>query len=108
MWTDKSLGSGIKCALSLWQRIEFKDDRDVCLFTYTIYRDTQKPVSGSEKTDFLILENLAQHPQLTIKALSEILGFSTRAVEKQLSKLKETGNIERTGSRKQGCWKIIK
>jgi len=45
---------------------------------------------------------------MTIKALSEILGISTRAVEKQLSKLKETGKIERTWSRKQGQWKIIK
>jgi len=110
------LGSGIKRALSLWPKIEFKDDRDACLFTSTIYRDTQNSISGSEKssekssekTDVLILENLAQHPQMTIKDLSEILGISTRAVEKQLSKLKETGKIERTGSRKQGCWKIIK
>jgi len=57
------LGSGIKRALSLWPKIEFKDDRDACLFTSTIYRDTQKSISGSEKssekTDILILENLA-------------------------------------------------
>jgi ATP-dependent DNA helicase RecG len=102
--------------LSLWPRIELKDDRDACLFTSTIYRDTQKSISGSdktsekssEKTDVLILENLAQHPQMTIKDLSEILGISTRAVEKKFSTLKETGKTERKGSRKQGCWKIIK
>jgi len=110
------LGSGIKRALSHWPDIEFIDDRDACLFTSTIYRKSFRPVSGSEKssekssekTDVLILENLMHQPQLTIKALSEILGLSTRAVEKQIAKLKEMGKLERMGSRKQGYWKIIK
>ncbi len=37
----RGLGSGIKRALDNWSRIEFKDDRDGCLFTATIYRDLQ-------------------------------------------------------------------
>jgi len=44
---------------------------------------------------------------LTIKELSEILGLSTRAVEKQIAKLKKAGKLERMGYRKQGYWKII-
>ncbi len=62
---------------------------------------------GSEKTDHLIIENLGQNPQMTIKNMSEILNLSTRAVEKQIAKLKDAGKLKRIGSRKQGYWKII-
>lgn len=37
----RGLGSGIKRALDNWSAIEFKDDRDGCLFTATIHRDLQ-------------------------------------------------------------------
>lgn len=80
---DHGLGSGIKRALGQWPDIDFKDDRDACLFISTIYRKkVQKPLSSgksSEKTDHLIIENLGQNPQLTIKKMSEILNLSTRA-----------------------------
>ena len=38
--------------------------------------------------------------------LAAELGISTRAVEKKLKKLRESGIITRIGSRKEGSWKI--
>ena len=110
------LGSGIKRALDQWPEIEFKDDRESCLFTSTIYRKSILGVTGSEKssekssekTDVRILKILEQKPQLTIKELSKLLGLSTRAVEKQISKLKTAGKLERKGSRRKGWWNIRK
>jgi len=75
--------------VSQWPEIEFKDDRESCLFISTIYRKKIPSVPGSEKTEVLIR-------------------VSTRAVEKQIAKLKQTGRLERKGSRKQGYWNILK
>ncbi len=36
------LCSGIKRALDQWPKIDFNDDRDACLFTVTIHRETLK------------------------------------------------------------------
>lgn len=33
------LGSGITRALGQWPKIDFKDDRDGCLFTVTVQRE---------------------------------------------------------------------
>lgn len=42
------LGSGIKRALAEWPEIDFKDDRDGCLFTVTIHR---KPLNSRSKSE---------------------------------------------------------
>lgn len=34
----RGLGSGILRALEAWPQIDFKDDREACLFTATIWR----------------------------------------------------------------------
>jgi len=97
--------------LGHWPDIDFQDNRDACLFITTIYRKKEQQnlssEKSSEKTDLLILENLRQNSQLTIKNLSEILHLSTRAIEKQMATLKEAGKLKRYGSRKQGHWEII-
>jgi ATP-dependent DNA helicase RecG len=40
--------------------------------------------------------------------MAEKVSKSTRAVEKQLAKLKKQGKIEREGPDKGGKWKVIK
>ncbi|MDR1057419.1 MAG: HTH domain-containing protein [Coxiellaceae bacterium] len=42
------------------------------------------------------------------KKLSEVIGISTRAVEKQIAKLKLLGYLKRIGSPKTGYWEIVK
>lgn len=53
-----------------------------------------------------ILQMIAKDPSQSAKAMSEKLELSSRAVEKQLSKLKDIGVIERIGPAKGGFWKI--
>ena len=61
---------------------------------------------GSEKSSEKIYGIISDNPTVTISELSEKLEISTRAVEKQLKKLKEKGYIKREGGRKSGLWII--
>ena len=44
---------------------------------------------------------------LSSKKISEAIGISSRAVEKQIAKLKQDGYLKRIGSPKAGYWEII-
>jgi len=61
---------------------------------------------GSEKSSEKIYGIISENPTVTISDLSKKLGISTRAVEKQLKKLKEKGYIKREGGRKSGSWSV--
>jgi ATP-dependent DNA helicase RecG len=63
---------------------------------------------GSDKSSDKILAILKEQPAISAKTLGEKLNISSRAVEKQLSKLKEHGFIKRIGSKKGGHWEIMK
>jgi len=102
------LGSGIKRALEEWRDIDFADDREGCLFTVTIHRKapmgsvdlTDYPKSSgksSGKTENQVLSLLSDNPEMTILELSETLGLTTRAVEKQIAKLRKKGRLRRIG-----------
>ena len=45
---------------------------------------------------------------MTILELADQLGISTRAVEKQINKLKEKGRLRRAGPAKGGHWEVLK
>ncbi len=102
------LGSGIKRALEAWPDIEFTDDRDGCQFTVTVHRKKAKGSGKSSgKTENQIIVLLSDRPNLTIPELSETLNITTRAVEKQISKLRMDGRLRRIGPAKGGHWEII-
>ena len=61
---------------------------------------------GSEKTPLLTL--IEANPKASAKVLSEALGITSRAVEKQISQLKKQGQLQRIGPAKGGYWKVIK
>ena len=63
---------------------------------------------SSEKTDALILEQLAADPGMTISELAEQLALSTRAIEKQLRNLQESGRLRRVGPAKGGHWEVLR
>ena len=98
------LGSGIKRALEQWPQIDFTDDREGCLFTATVSRTI---AASSVKTEEQILGYLSEKTELTIPDLAEALGLSTRAVEKQIAKLRKSGRLRRVGSRKAGRWEVL-
>lgn len=121
----KGIGSGIRRALHDWPDIDFLDDRGGCIFTVTVYRKTKKgsgkmvvfpkeqvlsqegSEKGSEKSSEKILKLLSASPQMTILQLANQLGISTRAVEKQIAKLRERGFLKRIGPAKGGYWKVL-
>ena len=43
---------------------------------------------------------------ITIPELAEVLGVTTRAIEKQISKLQKNGQLKRIGPAKGGYWQI--
>jgi len=112
-------------ALDDWPDIDFLDDRGGCIFTVTVYRKTKKgsgemvvfpkeqvlsqegSEKGSEKSSEKILKLLSASPQMTILQLANQLGISTRAVEKQIAKLRERGFLKRIGPAKGGYWKVL-
>jgi fido (protein-threonine AMPylation protein) len=77
----------------------------------TVKKDTEKSSEknqkGSEKSSEKIMQLIKANSQITIKELAEQLKISTRAIEKNISKLKTVNRIERIGSDKGGHWKII-
>lgn len=64
-------------------------------------------VKGTVKSSVKILEAIRANRNVSAKEISQALGLSLRAVEKQLSKLKETGHLKRIGPAKGGYWAII-
>ena len=65
------------------------------------------PETSSEKTSGKILELIQRTPSITVGELAMTLGFSSRAVEKQVAKLKDSGRIRREGSDRNGTWVVL-
>lgn len=80
---------------------------DIRSFKESIGEDLPITKSGKQKTEDRIVELLRQNPKHTIKTLAETIGITTKGIEKQLSKLKSQGRIERIGSTKAGMWSVI-
>lgn len=72
----------------------------------------QKDKIGSEKssvkTSEKILHIIFEDKYVTTIEMAKIIGISSRAVEKQLSKLKEKGVLIRVGADNGGHWEIVK
>jgi len=63
---------------------------------------------SSEKSSEKILNLIEDNPEISAEVLAMIIEISSRAVEKQIAKLKNQGKLERIGPDKGGYWKIIK
>lgn len=64
-------------------------------------------VESSVNTEDKILNYLKQNPNSTIKELSQMLDLTSRAVEKQIAKLKKESRLQRVGSARKGHWEVI-
>ena len=62
---------------------------------------------SSEKSSEKIFELIKENSQITISELADKLNISTRAIEKQINKLKKENKLKRSGGRKHGYWQII-
>ena len=81
-----------------------------------VHKSSEKtPLKGSEKTSAkaslksseIILQIIAEDKNITTAEIAEIVSLSSRAVEKHISKLKETGILKRVGADKGGHWEIV-
>lgn len=70
-------------------------------------KSSEKIVGGSEKTSDKILSLLKENPEYSAVNLAEILGISSRAVEKHISALKKDGKLVRQGADKGGKWIVL-
>ncbi len=59
---------------------------------------------GREK----ILSLLQAHPEYSAKKLSDEIGITEKAIEKQLAKLKAEGRVRRDGPDKGGKWIVVR
>lgn len=59
--------------------------------------------NGDEKKILLILE---RQPDITVKRMSEQMGFSTRKISRIIKSLRDSEKITRVGSDRKGYWKI--
>jgi ATP-dependent DNA helicase RecG len=110
----RGLGSGIKRALEAWPEIDFIDDRDGCLFTAIVHRNTEiismnadDSPKSSEKSSEKILLLLRAEPELAAREIAQRIGISSRAVEKQIAKLRQEGRLRRIGPSKGGHWEVL-
>lgn len=62
---------------------------------------------SSEKTSEKILEIISENKNISIAEMAGKIGISSRAVEKQISKLKNKDILRRVGADKGGYWEII-
>ena len=62
---------------------------------------------SSEKSSEKSLKIIKESKNITINELSKKLNLTTRAIEKNLSKLKADGKLKRIGSDKGGYWKVL-
>jgi len=72
-----------------------------------IKSSAKNSAKSSVKTEDKILKIIKQNPTITIPQLAKRLQISSRAVEKQLAKLKEEQRLGRVGSNRNGEWKIL-
>ncbi len=50
---------------------------------------------------------IQENPNVSIAEIAGQIGMTTRAVEKQLKKLKDANFIRRVGSDKSGYWEVL-
>jgi Fic family protein len=69
---------------------------------------TDKSREKKPKSREKILSLLQSHPEYSAKKLSDEIGITEKAIEKQLAKLKSEGRIKREGPDKGGKWIVVR
>ena len=85
----------------------FSNEDRVSVSERTTQKSSEKgSEKGSEKSSEKILDEIRKNPKITVIELSSALGISSRAIEKSMRQLRESGVIKREGGRKIGYWII--
>jgi hypothetical protein len=54
-----------------------------------------------------IIESIRENPGVTIAKLANIIGIAERNIKRNMKMLQDAGIVERVGTTRKGCWKII-
>jgi len=65
---------------------------------------SEKSAEMSEK----IVQAILSDDQVTIAQLAELVGVTTRTIERHMKRLQETGQLRRVGPDKGGYWEVLK
>ena len=93
-------------SLELAERYE-PQEYTVLNMVWVLASSVESSVESSVKTGTRILSLLSQNATLTVPDIAQHLGLSTRAVEKQLAKLKSQARLRRVGPNKGGHWEVL-
>jgi ATP-dependent DNA helicase RecG len=93
------------------QKEMYAGNKDVTQELYqpleTVDNETKERRKKLSKTSKKILTICKGNSSITIVELSEIIGISTRSVERNIQKLRNSGLLVRIGGRKKGSWEVI-
>ncbi len=94
----EQLGSGVPRILKSYLRdcFVFGDS-----FTRMIFK-----FENLQKSSVKIINLIKENKYITIPEIAENIGLSTRAIEKQIAKLKKQKKLDRFGPDKGGHWEI--
>jgi len=67
----------------------------------------ERLVDGLAESQKEIVNLISKNPQISKKEMSECIGISTTAIDKNISTLKKKNIIKRIGSDKSGYWKLL-
>ena len=67
-------------------------------------QNTDPNKTSLSETQEKIIKLIKDNPKISAQKISEVLGISSRAIEKQIKELKERNILSRTGSKKDGRW----
>ena len=69
---------------------------------HNVGKDVGLEVGLAEK----IIELISDDPSITISLIAEQLNVTTRTIEREFKKLRETGRVERIGGKRYGYWQV--
>jgi ATP-dependent DNA helicase RecG len=107
----ESWGSGFQRMFDACKKNNIKSpslEQKAGAFVITFYKNISSGIVSSEKSSEKILDFIKENNKISAQELADLLGLSSRAVEKHLARLKKEGFLERVGSAKSGYWKILK
>ncbi len=64
-------------------------------------------MKSSVKTADKIIELMRENYQITIPELANVLGITTRAIEKQIARLQKNEQLKRIGPAKGERWEVV-
>lgn len=96
-----------KFTSNLFFTITFKRPKSIAKNVSGAEEVRRKFGEGSEISSEKILKLIEEDKYTSSKKISDAIGISPRAIEKQISKLKKEGYLKRIGSPKAGHWEIV-